>query len=114
LNANDQNKIKSIDINNENIHTRTSPSLFSLKNKSTNELSSTSAVMPLTKISAQLTSKNNNRRGLKIKRRQNSSTSRKLKEPTRTGMTLRSRTIVFDNLHATERKDKKYIKNTMK
>ena len=94
---NDRNMIKSTDLNNENIYTRTSPSLFSLQNSLTNI--------------AQLTSKNNNRRVLKIKRRGNSSTSRtsrrKSRESTRTGMTLRSRTIIINDNKSTERKSKK-------
>jgi hypothetical protein len=110
MNINDQNMIKSADINNENIHMITSPSLFLLKNSLTDKLSSASTVIPLTKNSAQLTSKNNNRRILKIKRRRSSSTSsalrRKSRESTRKGMTLRSRTIIINDSKSTERKNK--------
>ncbi len=111
--TNDTNMMKSIDIHNDNIHTKTSPSLFSLRNNLTDKQSSTSAVMPLTKNTAQLTSKNNNKCTLKIKRPECSSISttlgRKLKkEPTRTGMTLRSRIITINNVNATGRKGEKY------
>jgi len=112
MNTNDENMIKSIDIHNDNIHMRTSPSLFSLKNSLTDKQSSTSTIMPLTKNTAQLTSKNNNRRTSKIKCRRSSSISatlgRKLQEPTRTGMTLRSRTIIINNINSTKRKGEKY------
>ncbi len=105
--------IAPINTNDENlIHTKTLPSLFSLKTSLTDKQSSTSAAMPLTKNIAQLTSKNNNRRTLKIKRQGSDTISklsgRILKEPTRTGMTLRSRTIIFDNVHSTRRKGRKY------
>ena len=107
INTTDQNLIKSIDINNKNLHTRTSPSLFSLKNSLTNKLSSTSTVMPLTKNSAQLTSKNNNKRTSKIKRQRSNSTSTKLRSK-RIGMMLRSGTIIINKTNSTERKGKKY------
>jgi hypothetical protein len=87
-----------------------SSSVFSLKNSLTNKLSSTSTVMPLTKKSAQLTSKNNNKRVSKIKRRRNHLPSiklgRKLIGSTRTGMTLRSRTIIINNDNSSKRSGK--------
>jgi hypothetical protein len=109
--TNDENMMKSIDIHNDNIHTKTSPSLFSLRNSLTDKQSSISTVMPLTKNTAQLTSKNNNKCASKIKRPESSLISttlgRKLKEEsTRTGMTLRSRTITINDVDATERKSK--------
>ncbi len=106
-------KIAPINTNDENlIHRKTSPLLFLLENSLTDKQSSTSTVMPLTKNSAQLTSKNNNRRTLKLKRQGSDTISkisgRILKEPTRTGMTLRSRTIIIDKVHSTRRKGRKY------
>ncbi|CAF3625415.1 unnamed protein product [Rotaria sp. Silwood2] len=84
------------------------PSIFSSKNSLTDKVSSTSTIMPLTKNNAQLTSKNNNRRASKIKRRRNSSTSTKLEKKlmrsTRTGMVLRSKTIIINSNNSTERK----------
>jgi len=111
--TNDENMMKSIGIHNDNIHTKTSPSLFSLRNSLIDKQSSISTVMPLTKNTAQLTSKNNNKCTLKIKRPESSSISttlgRKLKEEsTRTGMTLRSRTITINDVNATGRKSKYY------
>jgi hypothetical protein len=107
MNKNDENMIKSIDVHNDNIHMKTSPSLFSLKNSLTDKETSTSTVMPLTKHTAQLTSKNNNKRILKIKRRRSSSISsisgRKLKGSTRRGMKLRSGTIIINNIKSKKR-----------
>ncbi len=110
--TNDTNRMKSIDIHNDNIHTKTSPPLFSLRNSLTDKQSSTSRVMPLTKNTAQITSKNDNKCTLKIKCPESSSISRtsgqKLKESIGTRMPLRSRIITINNVNATGRKGEKY------
>ncbi|CAF3867398.1 unnamed protein product [Rotaria sp. Silwood2] len=108
INKNDQNLTKSFETNKDNIQMKMKPSIFSSKNSLTDKVSSTSTIMPLTKNNAQLTSKNNNRRASKIKRRRNSSTSTKLEKKlmrsTRTGMVLRSKTIIINSNNSTERK----------
>jgi hypothetical protein len=104
--------MKSIDIHNDNIHTKTSPPLFSLRNSLTDKQSSTSRVMPLTKNTAQITSKNDNKCTLKIKCPESSSISRtsgqKLKESIGTRMPPRSRIITINNVNTTGRKGEKY------
>jgi hypothetical protein len=73
LNTNNENMIKPMDIQNDDIRTKISSSLFSLKNN----LAHQQSTMPLTKNCAQLNSKNNNRRGRKIKRQGNISISKR-------------------------------------
>lgn len=78
LNSNNENMIRPIDIQNDDVRTKISSSIFSLKNN----LIPKQSTMPLTKNCAQLTSKNNNRRTIKIKRQRNIS-KRKSKKSTR-------------------------------
>ena len=80
------------DMTNDAIHTKkSSPARLSLKNSFAKKLSSISTLMPLAKTAAQLTSKNNNERAMKMKRQR---PEHKLVER---GMTLRSRTIMTDS-----------------
>ncbi|CAF0904668.1 unnamed protein product [Rotaria sp. Silwood1] len=101
-----QNLTKSIETNKDNTQMNIKPSVFSLKNSLIDKVSSTSTIMPLTKNNAQLTSKNNNKRASKIKRQRNNSTStqleRKVMRSTRTGMVLRSKTIIINNSNSTK------------
>ncbi|CAF1103440.1 unnamed protein product [Rotaria sordida] len=107
INENDKNMMKSIEINKDNIQMKMKPSLFPLKNSLNDKVSSTSTIMPLTKNNAQLTSKNNNRRGLTIKRQRNDSISttleRTLIRSTGTGMILRPKTIIINSINSTKR-----------
>ncbi|CAF1145351.1 unnamed protein product [Rotaria sordida] len=99
--------MKSIEINKDNIQMKMKSSLFPLKNSLNDKVSSTSTIMPLTKNNAQLTSKNNNRRGLTIKRQRSDSTSmtleRTLIRSTGTGMILRPKTIIINSINSTKR-----------
>ncbi|CAF4086603.1 unnamed protein product [Rotaria magnacalcarata] len=99
---NDRNNVKFIEM-------KTSPSLSTLKNSLIENISSTSTIMPFAKDNVQLTSKINNRRASKIKHTRNilgsTRSERRLMTATGTGMILRSKTILRNELNAIQLKN---------